>query len=165
MWKHDSGTQPLRQTRNGCAMCRGLDCRAPAYRLGLPLWAGGTSRGTNSAAVAAAELYDPPDGLVLTASLTGQSSFGDLDEVDLGNVEVPTLIVTNQNDECSVTAPEDSKRLKKRFTASPRVQVLIFKGGITPLSRSCGSLSGHGFFGIEPKVVRAIGKWIEQNQP
>jgi len=131
----------------------------------LPLWAGGTSRGTNSAAVAAAELYDPPDGLVLTASLTGPSSFGDLDEVDLGNVEVPTLIVTNQNDECSVTAPEDSKRLKKRFTASPRVQVLIFKGGTTPLSRSCGSLSGHGFFGIEPKVVRAIGKWIEQNQP
>jgi len=128
---------------------------------GLPVWAVGTSRGTNSAAVAAAELDNPPDGIVLTSSLTGPSRDGDLDEVDLGKVEVPTLIVTNQDDECSATKPEDSKRLKKRFTMSPRVQVLIFKGGSTPLSDGCGGLSGHGFLGIEQKVIDAIARWIK----
>ena len=128
---------------------------------GLPVWAVGTSRGTNSAAVAAAELDNPPDGIVLTSSLTGPSRDGDLDEVDLGKVEVPTLIVTNQDDECSATKSEDSKRLKKRFTMSPRVQVLIFKGGSTPLSDGCGPLSGHGFLGIEQKVIDAIARWIK----
>lgn len=128
----------------------------------LPLCAVGTSRGTNSAAVAAAELDDLPDGLVLTSSLTGPDSNGDLDEVDLGEVKVPTLIVTNKDDECSITKPEDSKDLKKRFTAAPKVKVRQFKGGITPLSRSCSSLSGHGFFGIEQKVVKAITKFIKK---
>lgn len=135
---------------------------------GKPLWVVGTSRGTVSAARAAAELGPPPggpDGVVLTASLTGPSGAGDLTDVDLESVQVPTLIVTHQDDECFVTKPEDSIRLKRRLIASPRVQVRIFKGGSTPLTNSCNPLAGHGFFGIEQKVIRAIGKWIQHNQP
>jgi dienelactone hydrolase len=130
----------------------------------LPLWAVGTSRGSISAAVAAAELDDPPDGLVLTSSLTGPDSNGDLrpQNIDLEDVEVPTLIVTNKEDECRITKPEDSKDLKKRFTAAPKVKIRQFKGRITPLSRSCRSLSGHGFFGIEQKVIKAITKFIKK---
>lgn len=127
----------------------------------LPLWAVGTSRGTISAAVAAAYLSPPPDGIVLTSSLTGPSGVGDLQSADLESIDVPALIATNQDDECSVTKPEDSKALKKRFTSSPRVQVLIFNGKNSPLSEACEPLSGHGFFGIEQKVIEAITKWIQ----
>lgn len=135
---------------------------------GLPLWAVGTSRGTISAALAAlADVPNPPDGIVLTSSLTGPNAFGDLSpaNINLGAINVPTLIVTNQDDECPNTKPEDSKRLKKRFTGSPRVQVRIFNGGdILSLSGPCDPLSGHGFFGIEQKVIEAIGKWINHEE-
>jgi len=129
----------------------------------LPLWALGTSRGTESAVVAATELSNPPDGIVLTSSVTGASRRGDLTpaNVDLGRVTVPTLIVTNQDDQCPGTNPDGSKRLKERFTASPRVQLLIFNGGRTPLNEPCGALSPHTFFGIEEQVVDAITKWIK----
>jgi len=128
----------------------------------LSLWPVGISRGTESAAVAATELENPPDGIVLLASLTGPSNLGDLSpgNVDLQRVTVPTLIVTNQDDLCPGTKPEDSKRLKERFTVSPRVQVLIFNGGRTPLNEPCGALSGHTFFGIEESVVDAITRWV-----
>ena len=128
----------------------------------LPLWAVGTSHGTISAAVAAANVSPPPDGIVLTSSLTGPSAVGDLQSVDLEAINVPALIVTNQDDACSVTKPEDSKALKMRFTGSPRVQVRNFDGGSTPLSDPCESLSGHGFFGIEQKVIEAVTKWIKR---
>lgn len=127
----------------------------------LPLWAVGTSRGTESTAVAAANVTPSPDGIVLTSSLTGPSALGDLQSVDLESIDVPTLIVTNQDDECSSTKPEDSKTLKKRFTASPRVQVLIFNGGSAPLSGACNPLAGHGYFGIEQKVIEGITRWIK----
>lgn len=127
----------------------------------LPLWAVGTSRGTISAAVAAANVSPPPDGIVLTSSLTGPSAVGDLQSVALESINVPVLIVTNRDDRCSVTIPEDSKELKHRFTAAPKVRVLQFHGGSSPLSDPCDPLAGHGFFGIEQKVIEAITKWIE----
>ena len=128
----------------------------------LPLWAVGTSQGTISAAVAAADVNPQPDGIVLTSSLTGPSALGDLQSVDLESITVPALIVTNQDDACTITKPEDSQALKVRFTASPRVWVRNFDGGSTPLSDPCESLSGHGFFGIEQKVIEAVTKWIKR---
>jgi len=128
----------------------------------LPLWAVGTSQGTISAAVAAADVNPQPDGIVLTSSLTGPSALGDLQSVDLEAITVPALIVTNQDDACLITKPEDSQALKMRFTASPRVRVRNFDGGSTPLSDPCESLSGHGFFGIEQKVIEAVTKWIKR---
>ena len=126
----------------------------------LPLWAVGTSRGTLSAAVAAANVSPPPDGIVLTSSLTGPSAMGDLEGVNLESIVVPVLIVTHRDDACSVTKPDDSKILKRRFVASPRVQVHVFNGGSAPLSNSCDPLTAHGYFGIEQKVIDAITKWI-----
>lgn len=127
----------------------------------LPLWAVGTSRGTISAAVSAANVSPPPDGIVLTSSLTGPSAIGDLQSADLESITVPVLIVTNQDDACSVTKPEDSKALKRQFTASPRVQVRNVNGGSTPLSDPCDPLSPHGFFGIEHRAIEAVTKWIK----
>jgi hypothetical protein len=128
----------------------------------LALWAVGTSQGTISAAVAAANASPPPDGIVLTSSLTGPSALGDLQSAELETITVPALIVTNLDDQCTVTKPEDSKALKMGLTASPRVQLHNFDGGSTPLSDPCESLSGHGFFGIEQKVIEAVTKWIKR---
>jgi dienelactone hydrolase len=127
----------------------------------LPLWAVGTSRGTISAAVAAAYASLPPDGIVLTSPLTGPSVNGDLQDVDLESVHIPALIVTHWDDACSVTKPEDVRALKNRFAASPRVQVRYFNGGSAPLSNPCDPLSGHGFFGVEQEVIEAISRWIK----
>jgi len=121
----------------------------------------GTSRGTISAARAAAELASPADGLVLTSPLTGPSGAGDLGGVDLESVVAPALVVTNKNDACPVTRPEDAADLKKRLVSSERVRVLFFKGGSQPLTDSCDSLSSHGFFGIEQRVIDAVAKWIK----
>lgn len=127
----------------------------------LPLWAVGTSRGTISAGRAAGEAASPADGLVLTAPLTGPSGAGDLQGVDLEAVAAPTLIATNRDDMCPVTRPEDAAELRERLASSPRVQVLFFKGGSAPLTDPCDPLAGHGFFGIEQRVIDAIARWIK----
>ena len=131
----------------------------------LPVWAVGTSRGTVSAAVTAAAVAPPADGIVLTSSLTGPDGFEDMQGVDLEAVSAPALIVTHRDDDCPVTKPEDSQTLKRRFTASPRVQVLLFQGGNTPLSNPCDPLAPHGFFGIEQRVINAIARWIKHAEP
>lgn len=130
----------------------------------LPLWAVGTSRGTLSAAVAAANVSPPPDGIVLTSSLTGPSDIGDLQSVALESISAPVLVVTNHDDACPVTKPEDSLALRKRFTSSRRFQLLFFKGGSAPLSEPCDPLSAHGFFGIEQRVIEAIAWWIKRTE-
>lgn len=127
----------------------------------LPLWAVGTSRGTIGAAVTAAYVAPPPEGIVLTAPLTGPSATGDLQTVELELIGAPVLVATHRDDACPVTKPGDARSLKHRFTSSPRVQVLSFNGGSAPLSSSCDPLAPHGFFGIEQKVIEAITRWIE----
>lgn len=128
----------------------------------LPLWAVGTSRGTVSAAVAVSAAAPPADGVVLTSSLTGPSGFEDLSGVSLETVAVPALIVSHRDDACAVTKPEDSRALKQRFAASPRVRVLMFHGGSAPVSDPCDPLSPHGFFGIEQRVIESIAKWVKR---
>jgi len=126
----------------------------------LPLWAVGTSRGTIGAAVAAAHVAAPPDGIVLSSALTGPSATGDLQTVPLESIAVPVLLVTHRDDACPVTRAEDSKALRRRFASSPRIQLLTFNGGSAPLSDACDPLSPHGYFGIEQKVIDAITRWI-----
>ncbi|MBI4526997.1 MAG: hypothetical protein HY695_24645 [Deltaproteobacteria bacterium] len=129
----------------------------------LPLWAAGTSQGTISSARAAAEPHPASraNGLVLTAPLTGPAGGGDLGDVALESIAAPTLVATHREDKCPLTLAEDAAALKKRLTASSRVQVLFFKGGSTPLTDPCDPLAPHGFFGIEQKVIDAVTKWIK----
>jgi hypothetical protein len=140
------------------AVMSDLRARYPA----LPLWAVGTSRGTVSAAVTVTSFIPPADGVVLTSSLTGPDASEDLNGVNLESVAVPALIVSHRDDGCPVTRPEDSRTLKARLTASPRVRVLLFNGGSTPVSDPCDPLSPHGFFGIEQKVVEAVTRWVKR---
>jgi pimeloyl-ACP methyl ester carboxylesterase len=133
---------------------------------GLPIWAVGHSRGTLSAAVTATSVEPPADGLVLMSSLTGDPAnpSEDLSQVDLESITGPVLIVSHQADTCAFTLPEDSKALRKRFTASERARFRDFNGGSAPLTDPCDPLAPHGFFGIDQKVVDAITKWVRRRE-
>ena len=137
-----------------------------------PICLVGTSRGTVSAGAYAAESPSDPnlpaiDCLVLTSSVTqlGGPSISQnlLDDVTLGSVNVPSYVVAHENDRCFVTPPSDITILESLLSVgSPKVKVKTFRGGTTTLSDECYSLSAHGFFGIEPQVVKGIGKWIRK---
>ena len=140
----------------------------------LPIWAVGHSRGTLSAGVMATvpqvtptgEEIRPADGLVLLSSLTGNPATPseDLSRVDLESFPGPALIVSHQADTCAFTLPEDSRALRKRFTASEKAKFRDFSGGSAPLTDPCDPLAPHGFFGIDQKVVDAVTKWIKRRE-
>jgi hypothetical protein len=133
---------------------------------GLPIWGVGHSRGTLSAAVTAVSVEPPADGLVLMSSLTGDPAnpTEDLSQVDLESITGPALIVSPQGDVCAFTNPDDSKALRKRFSASERAKFRGFNGGSAPLTDPCDPLAPHGFFGIDQKVVDAVTKWIKRRE-
>lgn len=131
---------------------------------GLPIWLVGTSRGTISAANAAAVLTGSaaPDGLVLTSSVTRPGGNPEsLQDVSLENISVPSLIVAHKDDACPVTPPEDANPLFRVMKKNHhRSGLRFFEGGFPPLEERCDALTAHGFFGIEAKVVRFIGQFI-----
>jgi len=131
---------------------------------GKPIWLVGTSRGTISAANAAAHLIGSigPDGLVLTSSVTmsGKSGKDSLADVELKKITVPTLIVHHRQDECRYTPFGAAKKLVKQLSS---VTVKEFKDvtGGKDKGDPCKGESYHGFLGIEEQVVRLIGDWIK----
>jgi hypothetical protein len=134
----------------------------------LPVCLVGTSRGAVSAAAyaATAQALIPGapdiDCLVLTSPVTRPSRppSESLEDVPLGHVTVPTLLVTDWHDVCRVSPPQGVTILEAALAGAPRVDKRIFVGGYPALSSGCRSLSPHGFFGIEPWVVKVIGNWI-----
>jgi dienelactone hydrolase len=133
---------------------------------GLPVWGVGHSRGTLSAAVTALSVEPPADGLVLMSSLTGDPAnpTEDLSRLDLESIRGPALIVSHLADQCAFTSPDDSRALRKRFTASERARFRGFEGGSAPLSDPCDPLAPHGFFGIDQKVIDAVTKWVRRRE-
>jgi len=135
---------------------------------GLPVWVVGTSMGSISAAQAAAALtrgLGGPDGLVLTSGVTNAGSDPDFKtvlSVDLEAITIPTFIISHKQDTCEETPPGDAKAIKSRLTSTHVIQIQTFSGGFPPLSAECDALSYHGYFGIEPTVVKGIVKMIQK---
>lgn len=131
-----------------------------------PVWVIGFSRGTISAANAAAQLnVGGPNGLVLTSSVTEPSKGRPLTvfDIKLEGIKVPTLIVHHESDACHVTPLRGVMKIKKKLKNIKKVEVQIFKGGDDPKGGGCGAYNYHGFPGIEPKVVKTITNWVKQN--
>jgi len=146
--------------RDIAAVIAYLRGRAP-----VPVWLVGTSRGTISAANAAAR-FPPPegaDGLVLTSSITATSrTMAPVwDEVELDKIAVPTLLVHNREDGCALTPFSRADRILEKLSHAPRKELIAVEGGATPTSDPCEGRSRHGFIGIETPVVEAIVKWIK----
>ncbi len=76
------------------------------------------------------------------------------------NVTAPALVVANRDDKCRVAPPSGAQKIADAMTRSPKASVLYVEGGITR-SRDCGSLSPHGYYGIEGSVVSQIAAWMK----
>jgi pimeloyl-ACP methyl ester carboxylesterase len=143
------------------AVIRFLRASSPA-----PVWLVGTSRGSISAANAAARLAgttEAPDGLVLTSVVTGSSRRQptSIYAVPLSRIRIPVLIVGHRDDDCPMSPYSGGEELTRRLPNATKVELLGFVGGRAPESAPCEPLAAHGFFGIEADVVAAIGAWIK----
>lgn len=127
-----------------------------------PVFLLGTSQGAIAAMNGAAHLRDGEiAGVVLTESV---SRFGGSHETVFDahpeRVNVPALVVANSDDRCNVAPPEDADKIAAAMSGSPSVKVLRVSGGEQRSSRDCGSLSPHGYYGIEQQVVDGIAAWL-----
>jgi pimeloyl-ACP methyl ester carboxylesterase len=123
----------------------------------VPIWLIGTSRGTVSAASAAARLGPSRvAGLVLTSTVWRQG----IPQVPLEQIRVPTLVVHNRDDGCSESPFGMVDAGMERLRAAP-VKTLIVVSGGRSRSQPCEALSPHGYYGIEDQVVPPVVAWIK----
>jgi dienelactone hydrolase len=131
-----------------------------------PVFLLGTSQGSIAAINGAARA--PPNlisGVILTESVSriggsGESVFSAAPE----QVRVPALIVANKADQCDVAPPDDAPRIAAAMKNSPDVHVEYVDGGKARSPRACGSLTPHGYYGIETEVIDAIAHWIDSHR-
>jgi pimeloyl-ACP methyl ester carboxylesterase len=140
-------------------------------RAKAPVWVVGTSRGTISAANAAARLSgsNAPDGVVLTSAVMSGGSGGrrpwatqTVFDFRLEAIAAPVLVVGHASDNC----PRTPARLMGNITArtnAAREQVVTVSGGPggaqTGLD-ACQGRTPHGFVGQEAAVVAGIARFI-----
>jgi pimeloyl-ACP methyl ester carboxylesterase len=128
-----------------------------------PVFLLGTSQGSIAAMNGAA--HAPAGtlaGVVLTESVSRMGgSHETVFDADPADVRVPALVVANRDDRCNVAPPEDAASIVAAMTHSPDAHVLTVAGGTTESRRACGSLTPHGYYGIEASVVTAIGRWLD----
>lgn len=135
-----------------------------AHRQGVgPVFLLGTSQGSIAAMNGAA--HAAPGriaGVVLTESVSVLGgSHETVFDADPSGVSVPALVVANRDDACKVAPPDNAPRIAAAMTHSPDVKVLTVSGGVTRSDNDCGSLTPHGYYGIEDKVVGAIVQWMD----
>jgi hypothetical protein len=129
-----------------------------------PVFLLGTSQGSIAAMNGAAHL-DPAQlaGVVLTESVSVLGgSHETVFQAEPQDVRVPALVVANRDDHCDVAPPGNAPRIAAAMSASPSVKVIQVSGGIQHSSNPCGSLTPHGYYGIETQVVDAIAGWMAQ---
>ena len=130
----------------------------------VPIWLVGTSRGTESVANIAINSKQYPAGLVLTSSMSVPNSKGTVvTEMDLEHITIPTLVVANTEDGCPKTPPEGAEQIARMLINAKKVEVKMFSGGDSPISKPCKAMSYHGFLGIEDNVVDFISGFIKSN--
>lgn len=155
----------LRGVRSSPAYGRLVDALAgyARDRFDAPVFLIGTSQGTiaamNGAARARPGLIA---GVVLTESVTvpGRRSTETVFDARPQNVRVPVLIVANRDDACDVAPPALAERIVAALSQAPSVRVLPVGGGVQQSRSACGSLSPHGYDGIEQKVIDAVTSWL-----
>ena len=81
-------------------------------------------------------------------------------DADPQDVRVPALVVANDGDACDVAPPTMAHRIAEALVRSPSVRVLEVSGGVDRSGKPCGSLSPHGYFGVERRVIEAISGWM-----
>jgi hypothetical protein len=157
----DTNLRGLRSSPHYAARVRDLVAAAHAQAT-APVFLLGTSQGSIAAMNGAAHLRDGQiAGVVLTESVSRLGgSHETVFDAHPDRVNVPALVVANTDDRCNVAPPEDAGKIAAAMTGAPRVKILTVSGGKQRSSRACGSLSPHGYYGIEQIVVDEIAAWI-----
>lgn len=130
----------------------------------VPVWLIGHSAGSTSVTNASIRLHDSgPDGLVLMSSVNGKfyKYNSNLDQMNIEEITIPTLVLSHEQDECEYTLFRNAKRLVERLKKASRSELISFKGGGPVEGDACGSLHYHGFPGIEQEVTSRIADWIK----
>jgi hypothetical protein len=131
-------------------------------RANFPVWLIGTSQGSTAAVNGAAHLGSKVSGVVLASSVTRPGRAGEtLFDAEPGAIAVPVLVVSNQDDTCSVSPPGDAPNILAALTRSPRKELaMVTSSQTTRRADPCEGMSPHGYFGIESAVVQRISDWI-----
>jgi hypothetical protein len=155
----------LRGQRSSAAYGEVVDAfaRFAQDRAAVPVFLLGTSQGSIAAmngAVAA-----PPGllaGMILTESVSvNGGSHETVFDARPAAVRVPALVVANRDDRCRVAPPDAAHRIAAALRNAPTVTILEVQGGLDEDGNPCGSLSPHGYDGIETIVVTKISAWID----
>jgi pimeloyl-ACP methyl ester carboxylesterase len=128
-----------------------------------PVFLIGTSQGTIAAMNGAAHARQGlVAGLILTESVSrpGRLSTETVFDADPQDVRVPALVIANRNDACDVAPPATAPRIIAAMKGSPSARLFTVSGGVQRSERACGSLSPHGYYGIEGQVIDAAVAWI-----
>jgi len=130
-----------------------------------PVFLLGTSQGSIAAMNGAAHApAGSVAGVVLTESVSVMGGSGEtVFSASPERVRVPALIVANRDDRCDVAPPQAAPKIAAAMTASRDVRVLMVSGGVTRSAKDCGSLTPHGYYGVEDAVVAKISAWIGAN--
>ena len=128
-----------------------------------PVWLVGTSRGTISAANAAARLTAPlgPDGIVLTSSVVVSSKHQSLSDIAVDKITIPTLFVHNRDDGCRVSRFNDLDAVMAKFVKVRDKALQAHTGGKTKQNNPCKAKTPHGYLGLEETVVKQIADWVK----
>ncbi len=158
----------LRGRRSSPGYARLVDALV-AYAHGqadAPVFLLATSQGTIAAMNAAAHaLPGTISGVVLTetVSVPGRLSSETVFDADPQAVRVPALVVANRDDTCDVAPPSMTPQVAAAMDHSPGVEVRMVSGGVQQSRWACGSLSPHGYDGIEEQVVDSIIQWLQSH--
>jgi pimeloyl-ACP methyl ester carboxylesterase len=127
-----------------------------------PVWVLGTSQGSIAAMNAASHAgQNEIAGLILTESVSILGgSHETVFDAHPENVHVPSLIVANSDDQCKVAPPSMANAIAQSIHNAP-VTVLRVSGGMQRSQDDCGSLSPHGYYGMEDNVVDDIADWMQ----
>jgi pimeloyl-ACP methyl ester carboxylesterase len=142
------------------AVVQDIQKRSPA-----PIWLVGTSQGTISAAAAGIDLGSMVQGVVLTATLSGQQFGGSVSDLALNKLTVPVLVHQHAKDSCKLTPPFLAERLIAKLTTSPVKKYMEVDGGQNPTGPACEAFHYHGYIEMESEAVAQISAWIKHPVP
>jgi alpha-beta hydrolase superfamily lysophospholipase len=131
-----------------------LKTRSPA-----PIWVIGTSRGSISAANAAANIGPPRIASVVLTSSVWQ---GAMANVALDQNRVPILVVHNRDDGCRESLFSDTEAMMGRMRQAGVKELVAVSGGALR-SGPCDALSPHGCHAIEDQEMPAMIAWIKSH--
>ena len=132
----------------------------------VPVWLGGTSRGTVSAAAAAIALGpERVAGVVLSSSITAYKLRGAVPTQALDKLRVPVLVLHHERDACHATAPHEVPFIMKGLVNAPVKKLAWARDGGPPRGDPCEAFHWHGFVGMEPQAVETIARFVRAPAP